>query len=369
MKSFLVVLVPVAFFALLSLSMWYVGGRLRSLLRLNSRWPLQFAICAGVLCAMLAIGATARSSAEVVGALNVLGGYAFTFYLFLLLAILCLHAVQLKWSPPPVWSGATVIFVAAVVTGAGALWADSFVVAETEIPLPGLNRVVTVMQISDVHLGHHRGRAYLERIVEETNRRKPDLVLITGDLVDSNAALKPGVLDPLAQFASPAYFVNGNHENYVDTTRALKLIARHGVRILHNEVVETNGLQLVGLDYMNADEDTFNMHPSDDTRTIKSVLQNLPLKQSLPSVLMHHSPVGAQYAGAAGIGLMLSGHTHAGQFFPGTLFAAMIFPFNRGMNQQRATKVFVSRGAGTFLTRVRLGTSNEINFLRLMPNN
>ncbi len=67
---------------------------------------------------------------------------------------------------------------------------------------------------------------------------------------------------------------------------------------------------------MNADEDTFDLHPSDDSRTIKSVLASLHLKDGMPSVLLHHSPAGAQYAAANGIDLMIAGHTHGGQFFP-----------------------------------------------------
>jgi len=67
-------------------------------------------------------------------------------------------------------------------------------------------------------------------------------------------------------------------------------------------------------------------HPSDDSRTIKSVLALLHLKDGMPSVLLHHSPAGAQYAAANGIDLMIAGHTHGGQFFPGTLVATAIFP-------------------------------------------
>jgi predicted MPP superfamily phosphohydrolase len=207
----------------------------------------------------------------------------------------------------------------------------------------------------------------LERIVEETNRHKPDLVLINGDLVDANAALLPGVLAPLANFDSPTYFVEGNHDNYVDNNRAMKQIASYGVRILHNEIVDTHGLYLVGLDYMNPDENTFDMHPSEEKRTIKSVLPSLPLKDDKPSVLMHHSPVGAEYIAAEGVDLMVSGHTHAGQMFPGTLFTPFIFPFNKGLYREGDMQVFVSQGAGTFGPRIRLGTSNEINLIRLKP--
>jgi len=118
---------------------------------------------------------------------------------------------------------------------------------------------------------------------------------------------------------------------------------------------------------MNADEDTFDLHPSDDSRTIKSVLASLHLKDGVPSVLLHHSPAGAQYAAANGIDLMIAGHTHGGQFFPGTLVATAIFPFTHGLYHRGPLQVFVSSGAGTFMSRVRLGTSNELNILRLRP--
>ena len=87
------------------------------------------------------------------------------------------------------------------------------------------------MNISDAHIGMHRGRSYLDQIVHETNRLKPDLVLITGDLVDGNSALEPGVLSPLGELSAPTYFTTGNHEGYIDTERALEIIASHGIRI------------------------------------------------------------------------------------------------------------------------------------------
>ncbi len=367
MKPLLAFAVPLVVFALLGASIWYVASRLCALFGLTQYWPMRIGVAAGVVGAGVATLGAARSSSAAVGVLNVLGGYAFMFYVFLLLALLGLHALQLGWSPPRAWSGVAALALALVVTTGGALRARSFAVEETEIRLPGLGSELVVMQISDVHLGHHRGRDYLRAIVEETNRRRPDLVLITGDLVDSRAALLPGVLAPLSDLVAPAYFVGGNHEKYVDPLQTFEAVARHGVRVLHNEIVETHGIQLVGLDYMNPDEDTFDMHPSDDRRTIKSVLASLSLKTDMPSVLMHHSPVGTRYAAGKGIDLMLSGHTHAGQVFPFTLFASLVFPFNQGLHRQGETQVFVSPGAGTFMARGRLGTSNQLSLLRLTP--
>ena len=71
------------------------------------------------------------------------------------------------------------------------------------------------------------------------------------------------------------------------------------------------------------------------------------------------------YVSEKGIDLMLSGHTHAGQMFPSTLLAPLFFSFNKGLYKEGSTKVFVSQGAGTYGPRMRLGSSNEINLIRL----
>ena len=255
-----------------------------------------------------------------------------------------------------------------VVASVGAIKNSSFVISETEIKIENLERELKIMHISDVHIGHHRGRDYLAKIVKETNKRNPDLVLITGDLVDAEPALKPGVLEPLSDFKAPVFFVEGNHDKYLGSERVSKLIKEQNVRIISNEVIKTHGIQLIGLDYMKADKNTFDMHPSNHSGTVKSVLADIPLKRDVPSILMQHNPVGIQYVEAAGVDLMLSGHTHGGQIFPFTLLAKLVFPFNSGLYQQGNTQVFVSNGAGTFMIHTRLGTFNEINFLRLVPN-
>ena len=367
LNALLSVLVPALFLGAAAASVWYADARLRRLLGYTSRRRTR-AGCAVLLVALLgATGATATSASASLGWVYVAGGYVFTFYLFLLLALLALHLLQRRWRLSGPRSAATVFAVASVATLWGALQANGFVVREQVIQVPGLKQPVALMHVSDVHLGHHRGREHLQQIVDATNRRAPDLVAITGDLVDANVAITAEVLAPLSKLAAPAFFVGGNHENYTNAPLTFQLVAQQGVRVLHNERVESHGLQLVGLDYMNADEDAVDLHPSADPRTIKATLQNLALAAGIPAVLLHHSPAGVAYAEAAGFDLMLSGHTHGGQFFPGTLLAALIFPFNDGLYRQGRLQVFVTAGAGTFLQRFRLWSSNEIVLLRLVP--
>jgi predicted MPP superfamily phosphohydrolase len=346
-------------------SAWYVAFRLRTTFGVQERWLLRVLVVAALMGWFIVMVPATRSADGVASLSYVLGGYLFAGYLFLTLAFLFLQVVEKAWPIPNAGVGAAALLLSAGATLAGGLWANRFSVVETAIVLPGLDRDVVAMQLSDIHLGHHRGRPYLESIVEETNRRKPDIVLISGDLIDSEAAFVPGALEPLARFSAPVYYVEGNHETYVDAERAFAVVKQYGVKVLRNQVVETHGLQLVGLDYMNADDDTFDLHPSDDSRTIKSVLASLPLKEGMPSVLLQHSPAGAQYAAAKGIDLMIAGHTHGGQFFPGTFVATAVFPYTHGLYHRGSLQVFVSQGAGTYMSRVRLGTSNELNILRL----
>ena len=197
---------------------------------------------AALVGSFMLMGLATKSADAVVGlSLHFLGGYVFAGYIFLTLAFLLLHVIERAWHIPKALVGAAALLLAAGTTLAGGMWANRFSVVETEIALPGLDRDVVAMQLSDIHLGHHRGRAYsAEKIVEETNHRKPDIVLITGDLIDSEAAFVPGDLDPLARFSAPVYYVEGNHEKYVDAERAFALVKQHGVNVLRSQVVETH---------------------------------------------------------------------------------------------------------------------------------
>lgn len=360
----LVWLVPALFFVALALSAAYVHARLLRLFARTPRWPGRIAAMVGVVGIVGSIAVTATSASGMAGYIYVAAGHLLTLHLFLLMALLVLHGLQKLMPSRPVGIGA--LTVALAFTVYGAINASDFRVQRSSIQLAGLERPVTLMLISDVHIGHHRDGRYLARIVDETNRSGAELVLITGDLLDSEVAFAPGNLDALRSLKAPAYYVIGNHEIDVDAARATALISSLGVRVLHNERVQTHGLDLLGLDYMKADEAAFDLHPSDKTETIRSVLESMTLPSGRPTVAMHHSPVGVPYLEQAGVDLLVAGHTHGGQLFPGTAFAALTFPYNKGLHDG-PTQVFVSTGAGTFLQKGRIGTTNEINLITLVP--
>ena len=355
---------------LLVFSAWYVPYRLKSLWGLKRVWPLQVAIfllLAG-FCGLLVKGLYTSSSPAAAAAYNVLGLiFIFQIYLFMLLLvahILTPHLIKLPGKRVAVAS----VLICLGLVGLGFYQAQSFTVTHHEIQVKGLTKPVTIMHIPDLHLGAQRNEAYLQDVIEAIKRHKPDLVLYNGDMVDSNIALRKEGFALFTSIEAEQYFTTGNHEFYIDTDKALGLIENAGIRILRSEMIKTHGLQLIGMEYMNADRETYDSHMVNDL-TIEEELPKIQRSAALPTVLVHHSPVGLQYVSQGNINVMLAGHTHGGQLFPGNILVAIRFPMYKGRHQVGGTTLLVSQGAGTFGPWMRLGTFNELQFVTLTPVN
>jgi predicted MPP superfamily phosphohydrolase len=218
-----------------------------------------------------------------------------------------------------------------------------------------------------LHLGTQRSESYLQAVVDTINKHSPNLVLYNGDLVDSNIALRPELFSLFKKVKAEQYFTTGNHEFYVDTGKALELIRNADIRILRSEMVEIHGLQFIGMEYMNADRTAYDAHIVNDL-TLEEELPKIQRSDNLPVILAHHSPVGLQYISQGGVDVMLSGHTHGGQVFPGNILTGIRFPMNKGRFQIDDMTLLVSQGAGTFGPWMRLGTFNEIQLVKLVSS-
>jgi predicted MPP superfamily phosphohydrolase len=359
---------------LMAVSVWYVPFRLKNLLGLRRAWPwhiLSVAVIAGYLL-ILYKGIYTRDSAAVAVIYNALGLlFVFFFYLFSFLAVthpLTFLFKRIAKRPPgfPGILGMGGIAVSALFVILGFINAQSFVLTHHDLPVKGLAQAVKIVHVPDIHLGTQRGEAYLGKILDVINEQKPDMVLYNGDLIDSNIALKPELFSLFKKVRAEQYFTTGNHEYYMDTGRALQLIAGAGIRILRSEMVETHGIQLIGMEYMNADRETYDAHVV-NTLTMQEELPRIARDAGKPSVLVHHSPVGMKYAAEGNMDVMLAGHTHGGQFFPGTALVKYRFPMYSGRYRIGGTTLLVSQGAGTFGPWMRLGTRNEVQVVNLIP--
>jgi predicted MPP superfamily phosphohydrolase len=219
--------------------------------------------------------------------------------------------------------------------------------------LPASWRGRVAALVTDTHLGHVRGVRFAKRIVAMVSRFRPDIVLIGGDLYDGTAANARKLAEPLRGLSAPhgAYFIAGNHEEFGDHTKYLEAVAATGVRVLNNEKVVLDGLQLVGVHHRDAAH----------REHLRAILRNAQLDAKSASILLTHAPDQLAVAAEEGIGLQLSGHTHGGQFFPFTLLTARVYgAFVYGLNRLGSLLVYTSCGAGTWGPPLRVGTRPEI---------
>jgi predicted MPP superfamily phosphohydrolase len=210
--------------------------------------------------------------------------------------------------------------------------------------------------ISDLHLGHVRNGSFLRRIVAKILKEEPDAVFIAGDLYDGTAIDAHRAAAPLSKLAAPqgVYFVAGNHEQFGDDSKYLNAIAAAGVRVLSNEKVEVDGLQIIGVPYRNAVQHS----------RLSSALENIGVDRERASILLTHAPDHPEAAEAAGVSLQLSGHTNLGQFIPWSWMARRAYrQFVYGLTQIGKMQVFTSSGAGTWGPPLRLGSNPEIVML------
>ena len=219
--------------------------------------------------------------------------------------------------------------------------------------LPAAWRGRTAALVSDLHLGHVRNAGFLRRIVRKLSQLHPDVLFIPGDLYDGTVVDLARLAKPWTDFSAPlgAYFITGNHEQFSSPTKYLDAVRQSGIRVLQNEKIVLDGLQIVGVHY----------HDSTNVERFRSILWQVNLDRKVASILLVHNPNRLPVAAEAGISLQLSGHTHRGQYFPFTAIVSRIYgKYAYGLNRFGDLAVYTSCGAGTWGPPMRLGSNPEI---------
>ncbi len=287
--------------------------------------------------------------------------------LYLLLSVFLVNLIGFFTGFAPQTYGIAALAIAFLISIYGILNSWHIRVTQHQFSVKGLASEVRAMHLSDIHIGHFRGKKFLEKIVKKTNKANVDVVFITGDLFDGRIRLSLETLEPLTDLKAPVFFIEGNHDRYTGVKTIKNLLRQSGIRVLENEMITWNNMQVIGLNHMRADDKTYNMHAAGNHSTIKGTLENLAPDKNKPTILLHHSPDGIQYASKHGVDLYLAGHTHAGQLFPIKYLANLIFAYNKGTHHFNGTTLFVSQGTGTFGPPMRIGTNSEIAVIILKP--
>lgn len=240
-------------------------------------------------------------------------------------------------------------------------------VRRIDVPLPHLPSAFDgfkIAQISDLHVGPTIGKRYACRVVEIANAETPDVVALTGDFVDGTVADFAADVAPLADLRAPegVFYVTGNHEYFWDAGQWIAVFRQLGARVLINEhelirrgpdTIAVAGVTDISTRHMSG------VHAFSPQRALAGV------PEGVTKILLAHQPISFTAAAAAGADLQLSGHTHAGQYFPFTLLIGFFQRYARGLNRHGNMWIYVNRGTGYWGPPLRTGAPPEITLLTL----
>jgi predicted MPP superfamily phosphohydrolase len=261
--------------------------------------------------------------------------------------------------------------VVAAALGYGYAWGHRrLVVTRVVVPLPHLPPALAglrLVHVTDLHLGPLAERAALREAIDRVLALDPDVVCVTGDVIDSPVAVLDSWMPELARLTARhgVFAILGNHDREVGADRVAEALRRWtGWRVLRDEVgtVEVGGgrLHLLGL------EDRPRSQAAD---ALPALLARVPAGE--PAVLLAHRPTVFPAAAAAGVSLMLAGHTHGGQLaVPGAprlnVARVLVTQYDAGFFERDGARLHVNRGLGTSGQRVRIGAPREITVLTLV---
>ena len=222
----------------------------------------------------------------------------------------------------------------------------------------------TIAQISDLHVGPTIKKAYVEKVVNQISNINPDLIAITGDMVDGSIDYLRKDLEPLSNVVASfgTYFVTGNHEYYSGAERWLDETDRMGFTNLVNEnkliKINDESIALAGVNDYRAHQ-IIPSHRTNPEKAIKGI-NNDKIK-----ILLAHQPSSIFKANEAGYDLQISGHTHGGQFWPFTYPTKKANPYLSGLHDHNGTQIYVNSGTGYWGPPLRLGVTAEITLFKL----
>ena len=242
-------------------------------------------------------------------------------------------------------------------------------VRQVDIPIEGLDPALEgarIVQISDLHVGVSIRAGYVSNVVRMANALSPDLVALTGDFVDGSVARLARQVAPLKDLlpAGRVFFVTGNHEYYSGASQWIEHFRAMNFRVLLNEhaAISIRGARMVIGGVL---DPAARAHGPEQVP--RADLAAGPGEGAAFRLLLAHNPKLAPLGEAAGFDLQLSGHTHAGQFFPWTLAVRWVHgPHVAGLSRSGRMWVYVSAGTGSWGPPVRFGTATELTLIRLV---
>lgn len=241
-----------------------------------------------------------------------------------------------------------------VILVAGFIYSEIIKIKKIEISSHKIKQKTRIVQISDVHAHGMSSEKLISRLAKKVKKQKPDILVITGDLFDYYGLPSKNSLKTIDNLKIPVYYIYGNHENMLLREYATNLINNSKMIPLVNESIKFNELQIIGLD------DCGN-------KCLNKQLNKQSIDSKSYSILLQHKPINVEMASKKRIDLMLSGHTHGGQFFPINIFFKLTWKYLGGYYKVDNMDLYVSRGSATKSFPFRLFLPNEMTVIDLIP--
>ena len=216
-----------------------------------------------------------------------------------------------------------------------------------------LEKPLTIVLASDLHIGYHNRKAELARWVDLINAEKPDLVLIGGDIIDRS--LRPVVeghyAEEFRRIQAPVYTILGNHEYFSNAELSERFFKDAGIILLKDSVAHFKGIDIIGR--------------NDRMAHHRAPIKDLAAELEGFTILLDHQPYHLEEAEKAGIDFQFSGHTHRGQIWPISWITDAIYEKSWGHHQRGHTRYYISSGLGIWGPKIRIGTRSEYLVLHL----
>ena len=270
--------------------------------------------------------------------------------IYLLMGWLLMDLVSFIFSMDAKVKGWIPVILCIVCAAAGMIQTGRIAVVPYTVSGMGIRK--RIILLSDLHIGYYVGSRHIRKVVSKVNSLDGDLIVIAGDMINDGNTLEcpeireTEVLLSSMKSAEGTYACTGNHDPLADDEEFMKFLDRSGIRLLQDEAVEVNGLQVVGRNT--------EIYP-------RKSIEQLHLKE-MKTLLIDHDPCGINEAVQQGIDVVVCGHTHRGQLFPFQLFTRLVYKKwqNYGLAVHGKTTSIVSSGAGFFSMPMRLGSRCEV---------
>ena len=313
-----------------------------------------------MVAAFSSMGLRSRASISTISALYEIGHPWMIAYLYLLIAFIIADIGVLLGLIPKGWltgngfSLACILGCIALVLIAGGIhYKHKYREELTVRTVKPIEKPMTIVLASDLHLGYSNRKPELSRWVDMINAEDPDLVLFGGDIVDIQLRplLEGNYAEEFARIEAPLFTVLGNHEYIGNEADSEKFFTDAGIILLRDSVAHFQGLSIIGRD------DRSNHH--------RKPLSELASAQSGFTILLDHQPYHLEEAELAGIDFQFSGHTHRGQVWPLSWVTDAMYEKSWGHHRRGSTRYYVSSGLGIWGPKIRIGTRSEYLVLHI----